>query len=102
MPVLGYLVVALAKVVGLIIDLYTIVVITSALISWVSPDPYNPIVKILRGLTEPAFRLVRRILPGPLQRLRIDISPIVVLLALVVIDTLVSGGLLELGRRLLV
>ncbi|HPQ80103.1 MAG TPA: YggT family protein [bacterium] len=101
MSILGYLVFALAKVIGLIIDLYTIVVIISALISWVSPDPYNPLVRLLRGLTEPAFNLARRMLPNALLRLRIDISPIIVLLALVLLDALVSGILVEFGRRLI-
>ena len=101
MSILGYLVFALAKVIGLIIDLYTIVVIISALISWVSPDPYNPLVRLLRGLTEPAFNLARRMLPNALLRLRIDISPVIVLLALVLLDALVSGILVEFGRRLI-
>lgn len=102
MSILGYIIIALAKVLGLIINLYTMIVIIAALISWVSPDPYNPIVRILYGLTQPAFNLVRRILPMSLLRLRIDLSPIVVLLALVIIETLIVGSLLGLGRNLVV
>ncbi len=97
MSILAYIVIALAKVLGLIIDLYTMIVIIAALISWISPDPYNPIVRILYGLTHPVFRLVRRFLPMALLRMPIDISPIVVLLALVLIDTVAVGALYRLG-----
>jgi YggT family protein len=102
MSVLGYIIIAFAKVLGLVINLYTMIVIVAALISWVSPDPYNPIVRILYNLTQPAFNLVRRILPTPLLRLRIDISPIIVLLALTIIDTLAVGMLLGVGRNMVV
>lgn len=101
MSVLAYLVIALAKILSLAINLYTIVVIVSALISWVNPDPYNPIVRIIYGLTQPAFRLVRRFLPKPLARLRIDISPIIVLLALVIVETVLAGLLYDFGRSLM-
>jgi len=102
MSILGYIIIALAKVLGLIINLYTIIVVIAALISWVSPDPYNPIVRILYGLTHPAFRLVRRIFPQALLRLRIDLSPIVVLVILVLLETLVVGGLLGVGRDMVI
>jgi len=101
MSILGYLIIALAKVLSLVINLYTIVVIVAALISWVNPDPYNPIVRILYGLTHPVFRFVRRFLPRPLARLRIDISPIIVLLALVIVETVLVGLLSDFGRSLL-
>lgn len=97
MSFLGYILIALAKVLGLSINLYTMIVIIAALISWVSPDPYNPIVRILYGLTHPVFRQVRRFLPMALLRMPIDISPIIVLLALVLIDTVVVGALYRLG-----
>lgn len=101
MRVLGYLIIALAKVLGLIINLYTIIIIASALISWVNADPFNPLVRILRQLTTPVFSRVRRLLPGSLLRARIDISPIVVLLILVILETVLGGLLYDLGRDLL-
>jgi len=102
MHILGYIIIAFAKVFGLIINLYTFIVVIAALISWVSPDPYNPIVRILYGLTHPAFKLVRRCMPSAMLRMRIDISPIIVLLILVLIETLVVGSLLGLGRSMVV
>ncbi len=54
------------------------IVIISALISWVNPDPYNPIIRFLYSVTEPVFSAVRRVLPFPV--VGIDFSPIIVLL----------------------
>jgi YggT family protein len=56
-------------------------VIIAALISWVSPDPRNPIVRFLRVTTEPLFRPFRRLLP-PSRTGGLDLSPIFVLLAI--------------------
>jgi len=97
MSILGYLILALAKVLGLVINIYTMIVIISALVSWVSPDPYNPIVRILYGLTQPVFRLVRRFLPRALLQIRIDISPIIVLVILVITETVVVNSLYRLA-----
>ncbi|HEY7113930.1 MAG TPA: YggT family protein [Thermoanaerobaculia bacterium] len=57
------------------------VVIIAALISWVNPDPRNPIVRFLYGVTEPLFRPFRRLLP-PGRTGGIDLSPIFVLLVI--------------------
>jgi YggT family protein len=55
------------------------VVIIAVVISWVNPDPRNPIVRFLWGVTEPLFRPFRRLLP-PSRTANIDLSPIFVLL----------------------
>lgn len=57
------------------------IVIIAALISWVNPDPRNPIVRFLWGVTEPLFRPFRRLLP-PSRTGGIDLSPIFVLLVI--------------------
>lgn len=54
-------------------------VIVAALISWVSPDPRNPIVRFLYGTTEPLFRPFRRLVP-PSRTGGIDLSPLLVIL----------------------
>jgi len=72
---------AVINVANTILSLYFWVVIISALISWVNPDPYNPIVRILRNLTEPVFQRVRMWLPFT-NLGGIDFSPIVVLIAI--------------------
>ena len=98
MSALGYIIVAIAKVLNLLISVYTLVIIASVLISWVNADPYNPIVKILRQLTQPVFMLVKRALPRSLRYSRIDISPLIVLIVLMLIETIAVGFLLNLGR----
>ena len=70
---------ASAAVIDMALNLYMILIIARALISWVSPSPYNPIVQFLYTVTEPALRPVRRRLPMT----GIDVSPIVVIFAIV-------------------
>lgn len=80
------------SVLGAIMDvvLYTLqalqwVVIIAALISWVNPDPRNPIVRFLYGVTEPLFRPFRRLVP-PSRTGGIDLSPIFVILAIFLVS----------------
>ena len=98
MSFLGYLLLALAKILSLAVNLYTMVIIVAALISWVNPDPYNPIVRILNALTSPVFGFIRRFLPRQLRMLRIDISPIIALLLLTLFETVVVSMLLDAAR----
>jgi YggT family protein len=94
MSVLGNLLQAVATVLSAVLTLYFWIVIISALLSWVNPDPYNPIVRILRNLTEPVFARVRRWLPFAVIG-GIDLSPIVVLLAIEFVRILVVQSLLQ-------
>lgn len=64
-----------------IVSIYSFIIIAAALISWVSPDPYNPIVRILRNLTEPVLWRIRKLLPFT-YKTGMDFSPIVLLLLL--------------------
>lgn len=76
---------SIAIVLITIISLYKWLIIISALISWVNPDPYNPIVQFLYRITEPAYRLVRRLIPTVFGG--IDIAPIVIILVLIFLET---------------
>jgi YggT family protein len=60
------------------------IVIIAALISWVSPDPRNPIVRFLRSVTEPLFRPFRKLIP-PYRTGNIDFSPLFVILIIFLI-----------------
>ncbi len=71
------------------LTLYGWVIIVRALLSWVSPDPYNPIVRVLTSVTEPVLRPLRRLVP-PRRLGGLDLSPILALLAL----EFVKNGLL--------
>ncbi len=73
----------------MIISLYIWVVIIAALISWVRPDPYNPIVQTLNRLTEPVYAYIRRYIPTVIGG--IDLAPIIVILALQFIELLLSN-----------
>ncbi|MBI1735414.1 MAG: YggT family protein [Candidatus Rokubacteria bacterium] len=75
----NYFVSALASVVNLALTAYMWIVIARAIISWVNPDPFNPIVRFLYRVTEPVLRPVRRRLPATMG---LDLSPMVVLLAI--------------------
>ena len=63
MFVLANFLIAAATVLGMLITLYTYVIIARAIISWVNPDPYNPIVRFLYNVTEPVLYRVRRTIP---------------------------------------
>ncbi len=75
----GGFLLALVQLVLTVLSLYTWVIIIRALISWVSPDPRNPIVQILRKLTEPVLKPLRKLVP-PRMTGGLDVSPILALL----------------------
>ncbi|MBI4247101.1 MAG: YggT family protein [Candidatus Rokubacteria bacterium] len=75
----GYLFTALANLVNLVLVAYMWIIIARAIVSWVSPDPYNPIARFLYRATEPVLRPVRERLPIAMG---LDLSPMVVLVAL--------------------
>ncbi|RXJ78911.1 hypothetical protein CRV03_02445 [Arcobacter sp. F155] len=68
-----------------IVFLYKWVIIISAILSWVRPDPYNPIVQMLHRLTEPAYNLVRRFIPTVFGGM--DFAPIILIFALIFLET---------------
>ncbi|EES89898.1 YggT family protein [Helicobacter canadensis] len=78
--VLSTFIQAVAQILSMAINIYIWIVIIAALISWVRPDPYNPIVQILYKLTEPVYAKIRRFIPTIIGG--IDITPIIVILAL--------------------
>jgi len=83
----------------LIIQLYIYVVIGRAIISWVNPDPYNPIVRFLYNATEPVFYRMRRALP--LVFSGIDLTPMALIFFLFFIKQIVLSGLARLANSLL-
>ncbi|MGQ0793200.1 MAG: YggT family protein [Deltaproteobacteria bacterium] len=97
MFILGNFVMAIALAMHFILYLYMWIIIIRALMSWVNPDPYNPIVNFLYRATEPVLQYVRGIIP-PLAG--IDLSPIVVFVAIYFLDTFLVGSLQEIGLRL--
>jgi YggT family protein len=92
---LGNVLLGIAKVLGVVLNIYMWVIIIRALLSWVNPDPYNPIVQFLTRVTEPVLRPLRKLVPA--YRLGIDLSPLIAILIIyfleiAVVDTLVRIG----------
>ncbi len=81
MFVLGNLLRALAFVVDSVLTIYFWIVIISAILSWVRPDPYNPIVRFIYSITEPVFYRIRKWIPFVFIG-GLDLSPIVVILVI--------------------
>lgn len=88
---------AVAQVLHLGLFIYMWMIIIRAIISWVNPDPYNPIVQFLYRSTEPVLQPVRRMLPITWG---IDFSPLVVIIAIMFLDQFLVGSLRELAWRL--
>ena len=84
----------LIGVLGWLLGLYSWVIIAAALITWVSPDPRNPIVMFLRQVTEPVLAPVRRFLP-PWKTGGLDFSPLIVILAIQFVERVILPGLLR-------
>jgi len=80
------LIVALVQLIHTVITIYIWIIIIAALFSFVRPDPYNPIVKFIYQITEPLFAWVRKTFPFVLIS-GMDLSPLVILLALQFLDT---------------
>ena len=72
-----------------VISLYKWVIIISALLSWVQPDPYNPIVQMLQRLTQPAYALVRRFIPTVFGGM--DMAPLILIFALQFLEIFVQN-----------
>ena len=85
---------AIALVLGLLLNIYFWIVVIAAVLTWVRPDPYNPIVRTLRLLTEPVFYRVRKWLPFTYTS-GLDFSPVVVLLAIELINRIVIASLAQ-------
>ena len=71
---------ALAKLVEILLGVYMWIVIGRAILSWVNPDPYNPIVRFLHDVTEPLLARIRRILP--VFGGGVDFSPMILIMAI--------------------
>ena len=71
---------AITSTLAMIINLYIWIVIIAALITWVNPDPYNPIVQFLQRLTEPVYKKMRQYFPTVIAG--VDLAPLILIIAL--------------------
>lgn len=88
---------ALAVILNMVLQLYLWVIIARAVISWVNPDPYNPIVQFLYKATDPLLYRVRRFMP---DFGGIDFSPIIVILVIVFLQSFLVQTLSHLAMSL--
>ena len=95
---LKHLLEALTSILDLALTVYMWIIIARALLSWVNPDPYNPIVRFLYNITEPVLGWVRRRVPLIFGGL--DLSPILVLLAIIFLQRFLVSTLWDLAQRL--
>ena len=82
-----------SDVLGIIVtllQLYMWIIIIRVLISWINPDPYNPIVQFLRRVTDPAIEGVRRFVPRFLWSTGLDFTPLILILLLQVLISFLS------------
>lgn len=98
MFIFGNIVLGLAKVLDVALNIYMWVIIIRSLISWVSPDPYNPIVQALQKLTDPVLRPIRKIVP--VWKIGIDLSPLIAVLAIIFLQYALVNTLYRIGNAM--
>ncbi|AHJ12152.1 YggT family protein [Sulfurospirillum multivorans] len=98
MIVLSTFIEAFANILHTLINIYIWVVIIAALITFVRPDPYNPIVQILFRLTNPVYAFIRKFVPTLIGG--IDLAPLIVILTLQFVDLFAVKLLFALANAL--
>ena len=98
MFIIGNFLSATAQILKIILELYMWVMIIRALLSWVNPDPYNPIVQFLNSITEPVLYRVRQLMP--LSGTGIDFSPMIVILVILFLQAFLVNSIGMLAMRL--
>jgi YggT family protein len=96
--ILGNFLIALGNLLSFVLGFLIFVVIGRAIISWVSPDPYNPIVRFLTLSTEPFLRPLRRVIP--MVGSGIDLTPLVLLALVYFLQSFLAQTILDYGVRL--
>jgi YggT family protein len=98
MFVISRLLEGLAVVIQVVLNVYLWIIIIRALLSWVNPDPYNPIVRTLYSITDPVLNAIRRRLPlvvGP-----VDLTPLLLILVIYFLQIFLVGTLHDFAWQL--
>ena len=98
MFILGNFLSATAQILKIILELYMWIMIIRALLSWVNPDPYNPIVQFLNSIIEPVLYRVRQLMP--MSGTGIDFSPMIVILLIIFLQSFLVNSIGMLAMRL--
>ena len=99
MIVLANLLQAVATILSQVLRLYSFVILIAVLLSWVSPDPFNPVVRFLRSATEPIFAWVRQHLPFANIGM-LDLSPLIVLIAIQLLQMVLVQSMFDYAYRM--
>ena len=99
MFILGNFVRAVAMILDRVLQIYSFVVLVAVLISWVRPDPFNPIIQFLRAATEPVFGWIRRRVPFAMVGM-MDLSPMLVFLVIWFLRMFLVASLYDLSLRI--
>ncbi len=99
MYIIGYFIMAVAKVLDIILIAYMWVVVARAVLSWVNPDPFNPIVRFIHNVTEPLLYQIRTRIPINFGGM--DLSPIVVFAGIIFLRTFVVNSLHQMALSML-
>ena len=99
MFVVGNFLKAVAVVLHYVLSFYMWIIIARAVLSWVNPDPYNPIVRFIHNVTEPVLYRIRTRIPVNFGG--IDFSPIIVILGIIFLQNFVVSSLFQLSKTLM-
>jgi YggT family protein len=96
---IGYFITTVAGLLYWVLTIYLYIIVAQAVLSWVNPDPYNPIVRFINNVTEPVLRRIRSRVP--LYFGGLDFSPAIAILAIILLTNWIVPSLARLGKSLL-
>jgi YggT family protein len=97
MFVVSNFILTIARLLEILLEVYFWIIVVRALLSWVNPDRYNPIVRFLYQVTEPVLRPIRRRLS---MQMGLDLSPLIVILVIKVLQWFLVDSLRDLAVSL--
>ncbi len=98
MFVAGDFLIAVASIIDKLLSAYMLIVVVRALLSWVRPDPYNPIVRFLNHLVDPITYRISRIIPTRIGMM--DISPLILIALIWFVQSFLVRLIIDVGSRL--
>ena len=98
MFVFGNLFSTIAHILDILLEVYLWVVIVRAILSWINPNPYNPLVRIIYGLVDPVTYRISRFFPTRIGM--IDIAPFMLLLIIIFLQKFIVRTLFDLAIRM--
>ncbi len=98
MFVFGNLFSGIAYVLDMLLNLYFWVIFARAILSWIRPDPYNPIVRIIYNLVDPVTYRITKIIPTRIGM--IDVAPFILMLAIIFVQKFLVATLFDFGARM--